>query len=205
VILAPLRVSNKVQIIDPNTPAQIATVNPEGRLDVVQHANPDNGTIHFHVEGLTAGTYRYILIDISDNNNYPHVKTGFAHIEWLDIQADGNIVANYLISLGYLENVDANNGDRVVFKHWSRTREAGNLLDDQVINYPNGWRCKSLYHTTHDKSLNDINYQIDVNLPSTLDPFTTNTPSGDGDITLEIVVNAGIINVALDISYHGET
>jgi hypothetical protein len=172
-------------------------------IHVVPHAHSDQGTIHFHMEDLTAGTYRVIVIDISDTDNYPHTKTDYVHLEWLEIEVDGDVIADYQINLGYLENVDENNGDRTVIKHWSGTKTAGRSIREFITVSPNGWKMKSDFHTTHMKSLNDTNYQTDANLVSTLDPTTADTPSGNGDVVMEIVVNAGSINMSFETSYHG--
>lgn len=181
---------------------ETASVNTENRLDIVQHAHPDTGAIHFHVDGLTAGTTRYILIDLSDTTNYPHVNTGYVHIDWIEAQVDSNNTGAYKINLGFLKNVDADNGDRQIVKHWSGSRTAGNqlLIFEQML--PAGWRMREENHTTSEISVDDVNYQTDVDLPSTTSPGAANTPSGDGDIVLEVVVTAGEIDVAFDIGYH---
>lgn len=201
-ILAPLRVSNKVQIQDPNVPDQLALVDENGRIAVVQHAHPDTGAIHFHIDGLTVGTYRFILIDISDITNYPHANTTYAHVEWVEIQVDSNNTGAYSVSLGFLENVNGDNGDRYIIKHWSGSKTVGNqlLIFEHMV--PAGWRMQSGRILTHAISVNDANYQTDVNLPSSIDPSAPDTPSGDGDVITEIIVTAGEINIAIDIGYH---
>lgn len=191
----------KLILVDAVT-GEALDINIEGRAEIVQHAHPDTGAIHFHVEGLTAGTYRFILIDLSDTTNYPHANTSYAHVEWIEAQVDSNNTGDYTVSLGFLENVDDANGDRYISKHWSGTKTAGNqlLAFDNLL--PAGWRMRSQSIATHAISTNDTNYQTDVNLPSTLDPATSDTPSGNGDIVLEIVVNVGEIDVSFDIGYH---
>lgn len=178
------------------------TVNSEGRADVVQHAHIDSGAIHFHLAGLGVATTRYILIDISDTTNYPHNNTDYAHIEWIELEVDGSAAAAYTVNLGFLENVDADNGDRYIVKHWSGTRTAGQSIRQLDNLYPNGWRMRSENLATHAISLNDANYQTDVNLPSTLSPGVADTPSGNSDVILEIDVTAGTIDIAFEIGYH---
>ena len=178
------------------------TVNSDGHLDVVQHTHPDTGAVHFHIDGLTTGTTRYILVDLSDTTNYPHVNTTYAHLEWLQIEVDGTNAAEYKVYIGFLENVDATDGDRYIVKHVSGSRTAGQSIRMFDNFAPNGHRMRSESTATHMISLNDTNYQTDVNLPSTLDPSTSDTPSGSGDVILEIVVSAGTIDASIDLSYH---
>lgn len=193
--------TQKTQLVDAITGDPVA-INTEGRIEIIQHPHQGFGTLHFHVEGLTAGTYRFILIDISDTTNYPHINTSNAHLDWFEIQVDADVNGDYAINLGFVENVDATAGDKYITKHWSGTKSAGNQLLESFSPFPNGWRMISSKVATHDITLNDTNYQTDVNLPSTLDPATADTPAGSGDVILEIVVNAGEINFSLDVGYH---
>jgi hypothetical protein len=178
------------------------TVNSEGRGDIVQHAHIDSGATHFHLAGLGIATTRYILIDISDTTNYPHSNTTYAHVEWVQLEVDGSAAAAYTVNFGFLENVDTDNGDRYVVKHWSGTRTAGQSIRQLDNLYPNGWRMRSGSLATHAISLNDANYQTDVNLPTTLSPGAAATAPGDGDVILEVIVTAGTIDIAVELGYH---
>jgi hypothetical protein len=180
----------------------VMTVNSDGRGDIIQHSHLDSGAMHMHVDDLTAGTYRYIAVDISNTSGYPHDNTNYAHIEWLQLEVDGTNSAVYTVRLGFLENVDATNGDRYVMKHWSGNQTAGRQIRDFVNPYPNGWRMRSENSATHMISVDDTAYQTDVNLPSSLDPDTADTPSGSGDVVLEIIVSAGTIDIAVELGYH---
>lgn len=188
-------------ITDANT-GKTAGIDDDGRLAVTPHSHHNNGTIHMHVDGLTTGTTRYILVDISNTTDYPHTNTDFVHLEWFDIEVDGNTSANYTVNLGFLENVDATNGDRTIVKHWSGSRTVGQSIRALFDPIPNAPKMHSDYVTTHEVSLNDINYQTDVNMATTLDPTTADTPSGNGDVVLEIIVTAGTVDIAISASYH---
>lgn len=188
--------------ITDETSGDTMTVNSEGRGDVIQHAHVSQGTQHFHIDGLTTGTYRYILIDISDTTNYPHTLTDYVHVEWLEIEVDADVQGAYSVNLGFLDNVDATNGDRYITKHWSGSRTAGNQLLEFINPYPNGWRMRPENTVTHMISLNDTNYQTDVDLPSTLTPTAPDTPAGTGDVVLEVTVTAGTINLSQEMGYH---
>ena len=178
------------------------TVNSEGRADFVQHAHISNPTIHFSVSSIGGTTERYILVDISNINSFTHVNTTYVHLENLDVQVDVTANAAYRICIGFLENVDASNGDR--FEVWclSGSKKAGQTKEVFLGWYPNGPRCRSQSLLTSDISRNNSSYQTDLNLPSIFDPSTSNTPSGNGDIIVEAAVTAESIGLSLNLSYH---
>ena len=187
-------------LIDPYTGTAIKVEN--GHLSVIAHGHEDAGVAHFHVEGLTVATYRYILIDRSDTTNYPHANDLELHLEWLQVEVDANNTGEYTLNFGFLENVDATDGDRYIWDHISGNKTAGNSQEIYKFFGPDGPKMASTRLATHAVSLNDVNYQTDVNLPSTLDPSTADTPSGNGDVVLEIIVAAGEINAHVTLGYH---
>ena len=176
------------------------TINGEGREDVVQHAHPDNGTFHFTSAALSS-SQDFILIDLSDTTNYPHTNAGYIHIEWLRIHADADTTGSYNVEVGYLKNVDATNGDFVVIADLNLTKLTSTPNDTFFPYYPNGSRCIE-GSTVGGVQTNDTGFQTDVNLASTLDPSTKDTPSGDGDLALRVTVTSGTITVSVEGSYH---
>jgi hypothetical protein len=190
----------QIFLIDPDTGGAIKVEN--GHLSVITHGHEDSGVAHFHIEGLTAATYRYILVDRSDTTNYPHDNDLELHVEWLQLEVDANNTAEYDLQFGFLENVDDTNGDRYVWEFVSGNKTAGNSIRIYKYYGPSGPIMASERLATGFISLNDTNYQTDVNLPSTLDPATSDTPSGNGDIILEAVVSAGEITLHVTIGYH---
>jgi hypothetical protein len=184
------------------------TVNTDGRLDTIQHAHPDHGNIHFHIESATE-SINFILIDISNTfdsgsstSTYPHLSTNYIHIEWVDVQVDAGGGSAYKLSLGFLENVDASNGDRTVFQHISGAQQTGTNKELFFPFYPNGIECRAQGIASHDVSIDDTDYQTDVNLKSTLDVDNATVPAGSGDIIMEFERSAGTIDIAIDIGYH---
>ena len=109
--------------------------------------------------------------------------------------------AAYMVGWGFLDNVDATNGDFFHFHHIVGTRTAGLLQESSLIMSPNGWVGNGQHATGH-KSLNDAAFQTDVNLASTLDSGVADTPSGDGDIVLRAMVTAGTIDITISVGYH---
>jgi hypothetical protein len=178
----------------------IAEVNSEGRLDVVEHAHVSNGFIHFEKD--MSASEDLILIDISDTTNYPHIDTSYIHLENIRIHTDSSASADYTLEIGFLDDVDADNGNFYSLIDVDGTKTTGQRKEIFLNLYPNGPRCQTSSIATSEKSLNDTAFQTDVNLASTLDPGTTDTPSGDGDFVLRVTVNAGTVIVGVELSYH---
>lgn len=170
-------------------------------LTTVAHAHPDSGNFHFEVD-LSAGTTRYIMIDLSDTTLWPHDNTTLIHIDWIDIHIDSDNTGDYVISQIFLDNVDATDGDAYTFHKSSGDKTAGNNIDEEMQLAPDGWILLPERLATSVTSLNDTNYQTDVNMATLLDPATVDTPPGSGDYILEAVVNAGNIRIVVSGGYH---
>ena len=171
-------------------------------LSVIQHSHGDQGTFHFYADGVNAST-DYILLDLSDTANYPHDNTTIIHLDWIcwDIDATTTPSAAYMVMWGYLDNVDATDGDLFSYHHVAGTRTTGLLQEDCVIINPNGWLGNGQHVTGHD-SIDDVAFQTDVNLASTRDTGVADTPSGDGDLAARTIVTAGTIDLVLSGGYH---
>jgi hypothetical protein len=188
-------------IIRDGTSGKEMTVNDEGRGDVVQHAHPNNGTFQFVQHSISA-SQDFIIVDISDTTNYPHVNTTYIHLENLGINIDADATADYEIQIGFLENVDATDGDFYGLYHIDGSKKVGQNYDSFLQLYPNGPRMRSESVVSSTISTNDTAFQTDVNLATTLDPSTADTPSGSGDMVVRITMNAGSISLILSGSYH---
>lgn len=178
-----------------------ATVNKQGRMDVIQHAHADNTAVHFNVEAITA-SQDFILVDISDTTNYKHQNTDWIHLEWLRISTDGSGPADYFIEIGFLENVDGTDGDFYPITSISGSNTAGRSVDVIFPFYPNGAKCSSDHVVTSTLSQNDTAFNTATNLASTLDPATADTPSGDNDLVMRVTRNAGEVDISVDFAYH---
>jgi len=190
----------KIWIAD-ETSGETANVE-HGSVSVIEHSHADQGTFHFYAAAVAAST-DYILIDLSDTTNYPHDNTTIVHLDWIcwDIDATTTPAAAYLVGWGYLDNVDATNGDFFNYHHIAGTRTTGLLQEDCMIVNPNGWLGNGQHVTGH-SSVDDVAFQTDVNLGSTLDPGTADTPSGNGDVAVRTTVTAGTIDLVLSGGYH---
>jgi hypothetical protein len=179
------------------------TINVEKRADVVQHAHHKNVGFNFKSPSLGISTNNYILVDISDNTNYKHAGNDYVHFENINIKIDSDNAGIYVVSLGFLANVDVNNGDFYEFLALPGSKQAGNSFIHSNELYPNGPRCKNDFIVTSTISLNDATYQTDVNLKTIRNPAAADTAPGDGDIILKAVITAGNIVITSSGSYHG--
>lgn len=182
------------------------TIDSNGHLDVVQHAHPDTVLVHADI-AVTGGTdIDLILIDLSDTSGFKHSNTGYVHIETIGINIDADTNAAWICRLGFLENVDATDGDFYEVTHIEGTKSTGQNIDFIRTLNPSGARMSSSYVTTSDIDANDVTFQTDVNLPSAIDPTTSDTPSGSGDVVLRIDAGAGGANtnftVNIAVAYH---
>lgn len=179
---------------------QNVTLDENGNQNVVQHSHPNSITAHIHLSNITT-TSDYVFIDISDTVNYGHVGTNYAHIEhaWVSIDADTN--ADYQVTVGYLKDVTTTGGTFVHLYTVSGTKKAGNSKDVILPVYPNGGKLNDAFVVTADL-VNSSDYANTNTLPSTLSPATPDTNPNNGDVVLNIVMNAGSINLALNTSYH---
>ena len=185
-------------VTDPTTGVQ-QSVDSLGHADVVAHAHAEGG--HALFEKDISATADFIFIDISDTTNYPHDNTSWIHFGNLIIDVDASNLADYEIHLGFLSNVDATNGDFTHIYGWSGTKSAGNNIREVIATHPESVKARPSSNIGK-QDLNDTAFQTDVNLASTKDPATADTPSGDGDIALRVTMNAGSINLKLGVVYH---
>lgn len=181
-----------------------ATVNQEGRQDVVQHPHPNNINAHMDLSCTAGTTYNIILVDISDVSNFKHNKTDYVHIENLNIQVDSENNASYNILFGWLENVTATQSNLHEFSHILGTKQIGNSKEYQLNPYPNGPRLSSDFSITSDIDINTSFNSTDL-LPTLLNPTVGTTASGDGDFVMVITSNSGAnsdFDIDVTFAYH---
>jgi hypothetical protein len=178
----------------------VLNIDSNGRAEITQHAHADQGNLHFDVVLSEGG--EFILIDLSDTNNYPHSNLNYIHLEWLRVQIDAGAGANYELEFGFLENVDENNSNLYIFEHIKGTQQTGTSKELFFNYYPNGGQLRSQKLVTHDARIDDETFQNDQNNKSTLNPSTANVAPGNGDFVLLVTRNAGTIDVVVGASYH---
>lgn len=176
------------------------SINKEGRLDVVQHAHPDNGWLHWESPSLGIGTHYAILVDISDAANYPHVKEDWPHIEFMRIHVDSDNNGAYTLDIGFIEDIDGTDAEFYSIININGSKQLGNQKDINIPFYPNGVKCSSEHVAT--QASTDPNINTGTPLPSTLNPGTANVIPGNRDLIVKIVVVSGNIIAGIDAAYH---
>ena len=195
IIPPPIQKTNIVDV----TGAIIQEVDSAGHAGVVAHAHSEGGHISFEAD--ISVSEDFILADISDTTNYPHDNTSWLHFVNYKIGEEASNTADYQIILGFLENVDATNGDFVHIDKWNGSKQAGNNIREIVATNPENVKALSSANAGT-RDLNDVAFQTDVNLASSIDPTTVDTPSGNGDIVIRVIINAGSINLTFGMVYH---
>lgn len=188
--------------VDPNS-GRSPSVDSSNHLDVVQHAHPEGG--FFNMSVPIAATTDIILLDLSDTTNYPHINTGSIHMAWMLFSIEASSNADYELSLGFLNNVDATDGDYWEIFAVSGTKQTGVNKFQLLSVAPDGPWCKPDRVITNNILLNQTAFQTDVNMKTILDPLTADTPPGTGDIVVRITINAGDIVLDLSGNYHSHS
>ncbi|KKN03165.1 hypothetical protein LCGC14_1110400 [marine sediment metagenome] len=157
-------------------------------------------TVHLDI-GTSNTLIAYMLIDISDTGNWKHTNTGHINLEYIIIEADP--ATNFLgeIKIGFLENVDASNGDFYNILDIDMKRKSDLLVE--VINFgSHGLDCQSNHHFGP-ITLNSTLFQTSgANLGGPDDPSTLTYPSGNGDLVMIIDGDgANIVDVSITIGY----
>jgi hypothetical protein len=199
------------QIVTPDNPLPIAAydangnpieVDTLGHLGVVTHSHDEGGYVLFEREIST--TQDFIFIDLSDTTDYPHSNTSWIHVGNLIIDVDATNTADYEIHMGFIDNVDGADGDFHHVYSWKGSKLAGRQIHSVIATSPESVKMRTS-STLGTIDLNQTAFQTDVNLASTKDPLTIDTPSGDGDVVLRVIVNTGSINLSLSMTYHSHS
>jgi hypothetical protein len=144
----------------------------------------------------------YMVVDLSDTTNWKHDYTGHIDLCYANISINGSDSFNGRVELGYLENVDAENGDMRIIKSWpiDSTIKYASIVNDELNFDGQGgyFHCGSvrafLPMNEHDQL-----FQTDVKI--TGPDGNTNYYSGNGDLVLKITRGAGSVSVGLLVGY----
>lgn len=133
--------------------------------------------------GLTALTAA-ILVDLSDTTNFKHAQTGRINVYDLHIELIDDGTWDGVFEIGYLENVDATNGDFVPMYRITNGAAGTVKADLQFHKYP--LLCHSDYYATDGKTVDSTLFQTDVLIASSIDRLDTpyTTASGNGDLAV---------------------
>lgn len=183
------------QITDGTNSPDIVSVEGEKSIRVVPGLS-NTFTVHIGAIGVASET-AYMLIDLSDTTNWPHSNTGHVNIIGVAPVLTPNNSFRGDVTIGFLTNVDATNGDMNVIHGWHFVQASG---------FINGYVNWSFSHVEGEvvtwfgpTKANNTNFQTDVNLAGP--DGTTVFPSGDGDVVMLVERTAGTIDVGLTVLY----
>lgn len=153
-----------------------------------------------HLDAEVAVETAYMLIDKSNTAVWPHTQSTGYHIvvEYLilEVDPDGSYAGE--VKLGFLENVNATNGEFHQVIDIDLRKQSAVVLE--VIDF--GSHGLQLSTDTHFGPIfTSTRFQTDVNLGGPDDPTTLTYPSGDGDLVLWVTRTAGSVDVSITIGY----
>ena len=174
---------------------QIVDIDGTHSLYVV----PGHAAIHLinlDVEDCDAET-AFMLVDLSNTTDWPHGETGHIHLAGVDIflDPDGSFVGD--IELGFLENVDATNGDLRIIHTWHFDK-ARLVMADHLSWVWSEFQCAAA-SWFGPSVVDSLLFQTDVNLQAP--DGVVDAPSGDGDLVLRVARTAGAIDIAVTVQY----
>ena len=182
-------------------PAGGDLITKDGRTSqYVADGFTETQTVHLDI-GTASTLIAYMLIDISDTGNWKHTNTGHINIEYIIIEVDPD--TNFIgeLKIGFLENVDADNGDFFNVIDVDMKRKSALLVEN--LNFgSHGLDCESDHHFGP-ITLNSTLFQTaGANLGGPDDPSTLTYPSGDGDLVLIIDGDGtNTVDVSITIGY----
>lgn len=155
-----------------------------------------SNTESIHLDAvITTDSMAFMLIDLSDTTTWPHVNTDHVVIEYILVEVDPGSTYVGEVKIGYLKNVDGDNGDFVTLVDVDMQRQSA-LLVETIDFGSHGLHCDDAHHFGPTIA-NSTLFQTDVNL--TGPDGNTSYPSGAGDIAL-LVTGASTGNASVDVS-----
>lgn len=144
-----------------------------------------------------AATVGLMLVDLSDNVNWPHVATGRIYLLYLMIDIEPESTFRGEVALGFLENVDGSNGDFHTVIDYRLDKKADPIIT--TMNFGSYAMTLDTDHWFGPTILNDTTWQTDVNL---LGPNgATSFSAGDGDLVCKVTRTAGEASIGITVGY----
>lgn len=151
-------------------------------------------------------TTRYVLVDLSDVSGFPHKNTDHIELLTLGIQAALDGVADWSMRIGYVLEVDADNGSvnfidiKELFMDQSAPAPFPHYFAD--FRNPRTGRGISLDPTnpvvlSPDDVAGSTNWQTDVTLAN---PTGVNVAPGAGDLVIELQERSGTETLSFSVS-----
>jgi hypothetical protein len=187
--LASIKVGDGTNVVD--------TVSHEGKVS--QRVVPGRELMDIvHLSsGDIATTTSFMLIDLSDTTNWPHTATGHIIVSQIVFNINASTTFAGFIEIGFVDNVDATNGDFHVLYTGHEDKSSVPLA--QVLDFQFFGVDLEVGEFFGPVSANDTAFQTDVNL---IGPDgNASYPSGNGDMVMKITRTAGNVDVSVLVAY----
>lgn len=173
------------------------TITKDGRTSqyVVQGFSSIQ-TVHADFPAISTET-AVMLIDLSTTTQWKHTNTGHIHLEYVSIIVNPDTNYRGVISLGFLTNVDATDGDFNDIAAIDFGQKSDTIHED--LSFGGFGFDLETAHNFGPITANSTLFQTDVNL---LGPDgDTDHKAGDGDFVCIIGRTAGTVAVTMTIGY----
>lgn len=175
-------------------------------IGVILHEHDGHGDIHFHDPNVT-GDNTYILVDISDNTNYPHGASAVSlHLDAMHYQINASGTAEYKIEFYYIENCDATDCDSYMFDSIAGDKSSGNNYNESTPWSGSGPLLQTGSGGTKVSSnmitLNNTTYNTATTYKSTHNFAAAATAAGNNDLIMVVDHTAGTFSLRINLSYH---
>ncbi len=169
-----------------------------GLLTVPGHNPADHAFFQISETSWSADT-GYMLIDLSDSSAWPHTNTGQVDIEALDIMVNPSLTFAGDIKVGFLTNVDGDNGDFNYVYTWHMGKKQDSYVDH--LRFGDGRFESNTDHWYGPIEANSTLWRTaGANI---LGPDgSTSHPCGNGDIVLWVDWVASDADISIYLSYH---
>lgn len=184
-------------LITEEAPSSQITVNGK-TSQFVAMGFTDTDSIHLDVV-ITTDPIAFMLVDLSNTAVWPHTNTDHVVLEYIILEVDPGSTFSGEVKIGYLKNVDADNGDIVTLVDIDMKRQSAVLL--APIDFgSHGIHCDDAHHFGPTDTNNTL-FQTDAGalLGGPNDPGTGAYASGAGDLVL-LVTGASTGNTSVDVS-----
>lgn len=187
--LASVKIGDGTNVVD--------TVAHEGEIS--QRVVPGRASMNIvHLSsGDISATTGFMLIDLSDTTNWPHTATGHIIVSQIVYNINPSTSFAGLIEIGFVNNVDATDGDFHIFYTGHEDKSPTELA--QVLDFEWFGLDLEIGEFFGPVALNDTTWQTDVNL---IGPdAATSYPAGNGDMVMKITRTAGNVDVSVLVAY----
>ena len=179
-----------------------ATVSAEGYLDVAAHgevSRHDGTSVSFRKDGINTAT-GYVLIDLSDTTNYPHLSTTHLGIDWIIITGLASSTAVGYYDIGFITRIDETNSDwqSIFHGHFDKKEERFEVMLNMI---PQSIMCLVSQHLSGGelKITSDTIFQNDATVEGV---YSATTTPAVGDLVLKVTLSAGTADMAVAVGYH---